>query len=191
MAVRTGDGVRNPSGLIVGSVLAVLAAGLIGYALGGWLGVAVGAGSATAVSILLEPLTPPGDRQTAHELRMRRNRRYRTRYEALEEGWRHPPGSRRRTDWKPVNRLVAEGRAIEPVLPIEIVPLPVAVAEPLPVAVAEPAPALEAPTKKPAKAAARRKPADPKPTAPKATTARKPRAPKAPKATRTPAAKPT
>ena len=36
-------------------MFAVLAAGLIGYALGGWLGVAVGAGSATAVTILLEP----------------------------------------------------------------------------------------------------------------------------------------
>ena len=152
-------------------MLAVLAAGLIGYALGGWLGVAVGAGSATAVSVLLEPLTPPGDRQTAHERRMRRNRRYRTRYEALEEGWRNP--NRKRTDWKPVNRLVAEGRAAEPVLPIEIVPLPVAIAEPAP------APALEAP-----KPAAKRKRAEPKPTA-----ARKPRAPRA--TTRTPAAKPT
>ena len=154
-------------------MLAVLVAGLIGYALGGWLGVAVGAGSATAVSVLLEPLTPPGDRQTAHERRMRRNRRYRMRYEALEQGWRRPPGTPRRTDWKPVNRLVAEGRATEPVLPIEIVPLPVATAEPAP------APALEAP-KKPA---AKRKRAEPKPAA-----ARKPRAPRA---TRTAAAKPT
>jgi xanthine/CO dehydrogenase XdhC/CoxF family maturation factor len=158
-------------------VLAVLAAGLIGYALGGWLGVAVGAGSATAVSVLLEPLTPPGDRQTAHERRMRRNRRYRTRYEALEEGWRRPPGTRQRTDWKPVNRLVAEGRAGEPVLPIEIVPLPVSIAEP------DPAPALGAPKKAP-KTTATRKPAEPKPTA-----ARKPRTPRAPKAARTPAAK--
>jgi hypothetical protein len=167
---------------MVTPVLAVLAAGLIGYALGGWLGVAVGAGSATAVSVLLEPLTPPGDRQTAHERRMRRNRRYRNRYEALEQGWRRPPGSRQRTDWKPVHRLVAEGRAAEPVLPIEIVPLP------LPVAIAEAAPALEAP-KKAAKAATKRKPATPKSAESKPAAARKPRTPRA--TTRTPAPKPT
>ena len=161
-------------------MLAVLAAGLIGYALGGWLGVAVGAGSATAVSVLLEPLTPPGDRQTAHERRMRRNRRYRLRYEALEEGWRRPHGTRQRTDWKPVNRLVAEGRAVEPVLPIEIVPLPVASAAL--------APALEGPKKSP-KASTTRKPATPKSTDPKPAAARKPRTPRA--TTRTRAAKPT
>ena len=165
---------------MVSPVLAVLVAGLIGYALGGWLGVAVGAGSASAVSVLLEPLTPPGDRQTAHERRMRRNRRYRTRYEALEHGWRGPPGSRQRTDWKPVNRLVAEGRAVEPVLPIEIVPLPVATAEP--------APALEAPKRAP-KASTKRKAATPKSADGKPATARKPRTPRATK--RTPAAKPT
>ena len=159
-------------------VLAVLAAGLIGYALGGWLGVAVGAGSATAVSMLLEPLTPPGDRQTAHEKRMRRNRRYRTRYEALEDSWRRPHG-RRRTDWKPVNRLVAEGRAVEPVLPIEIVPVPAAIEEPVP--------ALEAPKKAP-RATAKRKPSAPKSTEAKPAATRKPRAPRA--TTRTPAAKP-
>lgn len=165
---------------MVSPVLAVLVAGLIGYALGGWLGVAVGAGSATAVSVLLEPLTPPGDRQTAHERRMRRNRRYRTRYEALEENWRHPDGMRQRTDWKPVQRLVAEGRAAERVLPIEIVPLPVATAEP--------APALEAPKKAP-KASTKRKAATPKSADGKPATARKPRTPRATK--RTPAAKPT
>jgi hypothetical protein len=164
----------------VDDVLAVLVGGLIGYALGGWLGVAVGAGSATAVSVLLEPLTPPGDRHTAHELRMRRNRRYRTRYEALEESWRRPPGSRQRTDWKPVHRLVAEGRATEPVLPIEIVPLPVASAEPTP--------ALVAPKKAP-KATTKRKAAEPKATAAKPATARKPRTPRA--TTRKPAVKPT
>ena len=163
-------------------MLAVLVAGLIGYALGGWLGVAVGAGSATAVSVLLEPLTPPGDRHTAHELRMRRNRRYRTRYEALEHSWRQPPGSPRRTDWKPVNRLIAEGRASEPVVPIEIVPIPEAVAEP--------APALEAPTKAP-KATTKRKKAESKAQSkPAASAARKPRAPRA-STTRKPAAKPT
>jgi len=162
---------------MVTRVLAVLVAGLIGYALGGWLGVAVGAGSATAVSVLLEPLTPPGDRQTAHEQRMRRSRRYRTRYEALEHSWRQPPGSPRRTDWKPVKRLAAEGRATEPVLPIEIVPIPEAVAEP--------APALEAPKKAP-KATTRRKKAESKPAA---TAARKPRTPRA-STTRKPAAKP-
>jgi xanthine/CO dehydrogenase XdhC/CoxF family maturation factor len=163
---------------MVTRVLAVLVAGLIGYALGGWLGVAVGAGSATAVSVLLEPLTPPGDRQTAHEQRMRRSRRYRMRYEALEENWRRPPGSRQRTNWKPVNRLVAEGRANEPVLPIEIVPIPEVVAEP--------APALEAPKKAP-KATSRRKKPDSKPAA---SAARKPRMPRA-STTRKPAAKPT
>jgi hypothetical protein len=166
---------------ILRPVLAVLVAGLIGYVLGGWLGVAVGAGSATAVSVLLEPLTPPGDRHTAHEVRMRRNRRYRTRYEALEHGWRHPPGSRQRTDWKPVNRLVAEGRATEPVVPIEIVPIPEAVAEP--------ATALEAPTKAP-KATTKRKKAESKAESkPAAAAARKPRTPRA--TTRTRAAKPT
>ena len=165
---------------MVTPVLAVLAAGLIGYALGGWLGVAVGAGSATAVSILLEPLTPPGDRQTAHELRMRRNRRYRTRYEALEQGWRRPAGSRQRTDWKPVHRLVAEGRAAEPVLPIEIVPLPLTTAEATP--------ALEAPKKAP-KATTKRKAAAAKSSEPKPAAARKPRTPRA--TSRTPAPKPT
>ena len=165
-----------------GAVLAVLAAGLIGYALGGWLGVAVGAGSATAVTVLLEPLTPPGDRQTAHERRMRRNRRYRTRYEALEESWRRPSGSRQRTDWKPVNRLVAEGRAAEPVLPIEIVPIAVATEVPAP----EPALALEDPK---AKRATPRKAREPKATTAKPAATRKPRTPRA--TTRKPAAKPS
>jgi hypothetical protein len=166
----------------VAGVLAVLVAGLIGYALGGWLGVAVGAGSATAVSVLLEPLTPPGDRHTAHELRMRRNRRYRTRYEALEHSWRQPSGSRRRTDWKPVSRLVAEGRATEPVVPIEIVPIPEAIAEPTPV--------LEAPKKAPKASTKRRKAESKGESKPAASAARKPRTPRA-SATRKPAAKPT
>jgi xanthine/CO dehydrogenase XdhC/CoxF family maturation factor len=107
-------------------VLAVLAAGLIGYALGGWLGVAVGACSATAVSVLLEPLTPPGDRLTAHERRMRKNRRYRVRYEALEDSWRNPYRTRQRTDWKSVDRRLAQGVKLpEPPAP-EIVPVSVA-----------------------------------------------------------------
>jgi xanthine/CO dehydrogenase XdhC/CoxF family maturation factor len=164
---------------MVWAVFAVFAAGLIGYALGGWVGVAVGACSATAVTVLLEPLTPPGDRMTAHERRMRRNRRYRTRYEALEDNWRNPYRPTQRTDWKAVDRLVAEGRAVEQLVEPEIVPLRAAVeAEaPAPVPLSDPAPALDEP--KPAPAAPKSAPKKPaakrKAAGPKSTPARKPR----------------
>ena len=112
-------------------MLAVLAAGLVGYALGGWLGVAVGACSATAVTVLLEPLTPPGDRETAHERRMRLSRRYRARYTSLEESWRRPYQPRRRT-WSPADR------------PADPAPTPAAAPTPPALETPEPAPALPA-----------------------------------------------
>jgi hypothetical protein len=176
----------------VQDVLAVLAAGLIGYALGGWLGVAVGACSATAVSVLLDPLTPPGDRLTAHERRMRKNRRYRLRYEALEETWRNPYRAKQRTNWQSVDRLVAEGRATESQVPIEIVPFG-SVEELTPDVVLD---ALGAPAPAPKRKRSQSKPkaaGTPKPKA-KATASAKPvtaRNPRTPRSTRAPAPKPT
>ena len=139
-------------------MFAVLAAGLVGYALGGWLGVAVGACSATAVTVLLEPLTPPGDRETAHERRMRRSRRYRARYESLEDAWRHPYQPRRKT-WKPADRPAQATPAVEAPAPVEI----------LAVEAAEPAPALPAsasPRKRPSRASTPRA-TKPKPAKPR------------------------
>jgi hypothetical protein len=176
----------------VRDVLAVFAAGLIGYALGGWVGVAVGACSATAVSVLLDPLTPPGDRLTAHERRMRKNRRYRLRYEALEENWRNPYRAKQRTNWKSVDRLVADGRVTEPRVPIEIVPIG-SVEELTPVdaldelTAPEPAPKRKRAQSKP-KAAATPKPKAKATSSAKPTTARKPRTPRS---TRAAAPKPT
>ena len=85
---------------MVNAMFAVLIAGSIGYALSGWVGVAVGATVASAVAVLTEALSPPIERGTSHERRMRRDRRYRARYEAIEDGWRRPvPRSRRA--WQP------------------------------------------------------------------------------------------
>ena len=81
---------------MVNAMFAVLIAGTIGYVLSGWVGVAVGATVASAVAVLTDALTPPIERGTSHERRMRSNRRYRARYEALEDSWRRPyPRSRR------------------------------------------------------------------------------------------------
>lgn len=145
-------------------MFAVLAAGLVGYALGGWLGVAVGACSATAVTVLLEPLTPPGDRETTHERRMRRSRRYRARYESLEDAWRHPYQPRRKT-WKPADRRARATPVVEAPAPVEA---PVPGEAIVNVEATEPAPALPAPTtarKRPSRAV----------TTPRATKPAKPR----------------
>jgi hypothetical protein len=88
----------------------VLIAGLFGYAIGGWLGVAIGALAGAGIAVLSDAITPPRDRETAHERRMRANRRYRTRYEALEMEWR---------GYRPAPREPSKQ-------PVEIVPLPAA-----------------------------------------------------------------
>jgi hypothetical protein len=85
-------------------MFAVLIAGTIGYALSGWVGVAVGATVASVVAVLTDSLTPPMERGTSHERRMRRDRRYRARYEALEDRWRRP---------NPKSRM-ASGSAVQP-----------------------------------------------------------------------------
>ena len=161
-------------------MFAVLAAGLIGYALGGWLGVAVGACSATAMTVLLDPLTPPGDRETAHERRMRRSRRYRARYESLEDAWRNPYQPRRRT-WAPVQGPVQVEQTDS-------------IAQPAAVEAPESAPALPAatsPRKRASRAATPRvatpratKPAKPRDVSPKPRgTSRKPKAAPSPRPT--------
>ena len=88
---------------MVNAMFAVLIAGSIGWVLSGWVGVAVGATVASAVAVLTEALSPPIERGTSHERRMRRDRRYRARYEALEAGWRRPVPRRRRA-WQPSSR---------------------------------------------------------------------------------------
>ena len=143
---------------MVNRMFAVLVAGSIGYVLSGWAGVAVGACAATIVAVLTETLTPVDDQWTAHERRMRRNRRYRARYEALEEGWRRPG--------RPARRWV----------PAEIVPLPPAVE-----AGATPVPARAEP-----EAPRRRRPSQPRAAEQNAAT--KPTAATKPKATATPKA---
>ena len=78
------------------AMFAVLIAGSIGYVLSGWAGMAVGATVASVVAVLTETLTPVIEQGTSHERRMRANRHYRARYEALEDSWRRPnPRSRR------------------------------------------------------------------------------------------------
>src|SRR5215207_7226558 len=107
-------------------MFAVLIAGTIGYVLSGWVGVAVGATVASVVAVLTDALTPPMERGTTHERRMRRDRRYRARYEALEDGWRRPnPRSRM------ASKAVQPARskpAVAGLLPAD--PIPVAVDEP-------------------------------------------------------------
>jgi hypothetical protein len=117
----------------------VLIAGLFGYAIGGWLGVAIGALAGAGVAVLSDAITPPSERETLHEHRMRRSRRYRGRYEALEQDWRREYWPSR-----------ASGRTV----PIEIVPLPAAetvAAEVVSIGSVVPVP-LEAPRTKKAKA---------------------------------------
>ena len=112
---------------MVNVMFAVLIAGTIGYALSGWVGVAVGATVASVVAVLTDALTPPMERGTSHERRMRRDRRYRARYEALEDGWRRP---------NPKSRMASQ-RAVQPARrkPAVAGPLP---ADPSPVSVGEP-----------------------------------------------------
>ena len=81
---------------MVNAMFAVLIAGSIGYVLSGWVGMAVGAIVASVVAVLTESLTPLIEQGTSHERRMRGDRRYRSRFEALEDSWRRPyPRSRR------------------------------------------------------------------------------------------------
>ena len=96
---------------MVNAMFAVLIAGSIGWVLSGWVGVAVGATVASVVAVLTDALTPPIERGTSHEHRMRRNRRYRARYEALEDGWRRPyPWSRKA--WQPAVRPAGKERFV-------------------------------------------------------------------------------
>ena len=110
-------------------MFAVLIAGSIGWVLSGWVGVAVGATVASAVAILTEALSPPIERGTSHERRMRKDRRYRARYEALEDGWRRPyPRSRRA--WQPAIQARDETPAVADPAPAP--PVQVALDEPEP-----------------------------------------------------------
>ena len=112
---------------MVNAMFAVLIAGTIGYVLSGWVGVAVGATVASAVAVLTEALTPPIERGTSHERRMRRDRRYRARYEAIEDSWRRPyPRSRR--EWQRAMRPAGAKPAV--VVLEHPDPMPVAVDEP-------------------------------------------------------------
>jgi hypothetical protein len=112
---------------MVNAMFAVLIAGSIGWVLSGWVGVAVAATVASAVAVLTEALSPPIERGTSHERRMRRDRHYRARYEALEDGWRRPvPKSRR--EWQRAMRPAgAKPVVADPQRPD---PMPVAVDEP-------------------------------------------------------------
>jgi hypothetical protein len=95
---------------MVNAMFAVLIAGSIGYVLSGWVGAAVGATVASAVAVLTDTLTPPIERGTWHERQMRANRRYRARYEALEDGWRRPYPRHRRA-WQPRSQPAAKALA--------------------------------------------------------------------------------
>ena len=108
-------------------MFAVLIAGSIGYVLSGWVGVAVGATIASAVAVLTEALTPPIERGTSHERRMRRDRRYRARYEAIEDSWRRPyPRSRR--EWQRATQPAGKKPAVAGPVPAD--PLLVGIDEP-------------------------------------------------------------
>ena len=112
---------------MLNAMFAVLIAGSIGYVLSGWVGVAVGATIASAVAVLTEALTPPIERGTSHERRMRRDRRYRARYEAIEDSWRRPyPRSRR--EWQRATQPAGKKPAVAGPVPAE--PLYVGVDEP-------------------------------------------------------------
>ena len=112
---------------MVNAMFAVLIAGSIGYVLSGWVGVAVGATIASAVAVLTEALTPPIERGTSHERRMRRDRRYRARYEAIEDSWRRPyPRSRR--EWQRATQPAGKKPAVAGPAPAD--PMLVAIDEP-------------------------------------------------------------
>ena len=111
---------------MVNAMFAVLIAGSIGYVLSGWAGMAVGAMVASVVAVLTEALTPPIERGTSHERRMRANWHYRARYEALEDGWRRPYPRHRRA-WQPAIQPARETRALAELTPVD--PVPVALDE--------------------------------------------------------------
>ena len=106
---------------MVNAMFAVLIAGTIGYVLSGWVGVAVGATVASVVAVLTDALTPPIERGTAHERRMRSNRRYRARYEALEDGWRRP-NPRSRKAWQPAIQPAGKVPAVAGPVPADRLP---------------------------------------------------------------------
>jgi hypothetical protein len=109
------------------AMFAVLVAGSIGWVLSGWVGVAVGATVASVVAVLTDTLTRPIEDGTSHERRMRRDRRYRARYEALEDSWRRPyPRSRRA--WLSAMEPTGKKPAVAGPAPAD--PILVAVAEP-------------------------------------------------------------
>lgn len=60
----------------------VFAAALAGYVIGGVAGLLIGAVVFALFGLLSHRFEPPGERVTLHERQMRRNRRYRARYEA-------------------------------------------------------------------------------------------------------------
>ena len=60
----------------------VLTAALAGYVIGGVAGLVIGAGVFAGFGLLSQRFEPPGERVTLHERHMRKNRRYRARYEA-------------------------------------------------------------------------------------------------------------
>ena len=60
----------------------VLTAALAGYVIGGVAGLVIGASVFAGFGLLSHRFEPPGERVTLHERHMRKNRRYRARYEA-------------------------------------------------------------------------------------------------------------
>ena len=60
----------------------VFAAALAGYVIGGMAGLLIGAVVFAGFGLVSQRFEPPGERVTLHERHMRRNRRYRARYEA-------------------------------------------------------------------------------------------------------------
>lgn len=60
----------------------VLAAALAGYVIGGAVGLVIGAVVFAGFGLLSHRFEPQGERVTLHERHMRKNRRYRARYEA-------------------------------------------------------------------------------------------------------------
>ena len=71
----------------------VFAAALAGYVIGGAAGLLIGAGVFALFGSLNHRFEPPGERVTLHERHMRKNRRYRARYEAtIQERARRASG---------------------------------------------------------------------------------------------------
>jgi hypothetical protein len=62
-------------------MILVFAAALAGYVIGGIAGLAIGAGVFAVFGLISHRFEPPGERVTLHERHMRKNRRYRARYE--------------------------------------------------------------------------------------------------------------